>query len=181
MSASDKLTDEEWTLKLAVNGRWIYAATPDDSVESNSDIPINISQSFYLAPEDYIRISAHGAERNLVDNVFQWSEADRTINVDGQKVTYQGSNLQSAPLDFAQKVFREFVWKQKSTFGQQTEPLGLLDPGPMKADRDGEWPIAVNAFYTKELGTTAELGVNPKIVDYTLSYRLKIEPQFSKT
>ena len=176
----DILSDEEWFLKLGVNGRWIFRDTPDDSVEPNSDIPINVAKSFYLAPEDYIRISAHGAEKNLVDNAFQWSTDDRTIKVNGQPVSFQG-NIQGGSLDFHQKVFREFVWKQKSTFGEQNEPLGLLDPGPMKAEKDGEWPISEKAFYTKELGTTAELGVNPKIVDYTLHYRLKIEPQFSKT
>ena len=173
----DVLTDEEWFMKMGVNGRWLFFRTKDDVVGREAEITMkNFKRTFYLAQRDGIRIAAHGAEINLVDNIFQRSDEDRTIRLDGVAIDYR-RDVQGGNLDRHHRIFWEFLWKQANTLAQENEPLGLLDTAPMPASKDGEFAIADPVFFTKELGNTAELGYNERRVDYTLHYRVKIEPQ----
>ena len=173
----DILTAEEWFLKLGVNGRWMFFRTPDDTIGHQTEIVMNgFQRTFYLAQQDLIRISAHGAEINRVDDVFQRSDARRSIELDGRRIDYR-LDVQEGDLARHQRIFWQFIWNQADTLAIENEPLGLMDPDPMPASTNGEWPIAEQAFYTREIGTTAELGYNDQIIDYTLHYRVKVEPQ----
>src|SRR6185312_8232667 len=80
---------EEWFMKFGVNGRWFWYYSAQDEVGAGEVITLkNMEHTFWLAEEDSLRITAHGAERNNVDDVMWWARADRVLSIDGNPLDY---------------------------------------------------------------------------------------------
>jgi hypothetical protein len=83
---------EEWRLKACVNGRWRQWDL--ESVRNNKDFDLTKQHPghivFYLHEDDVIRISSHGAELDLVDDVYiDNSNEDRTIVINESEVVWE--------------------------------------------------------------------------------------------
>lgn len=83
---------EEWRFKAGVNGRWRQWEFED--VSNNTDLDLQQQHPgyivFYLHEDDAIRISSHGAELDLVDNVYTENSDDaRTIKIHPAEVEWE--------------------------------------------------------------------------------------------
>jgi hypothetical protein len=174
---------EHWVVKYGVNGRWFRQDFT--GVHNNTDLALNApQQTFYLADSDYLYVTSHGAAIEPVDGVFQRSDGDRTLRVNGVAMDWERDIVHGS---------RQRMWDicyglanmMFTTFNMQNEPLGIIDPTAVKADN----PLAVHglnmqktqhlqvAYFTTEVGESAELAEDPTKIDYTLNYLVTVEPQ----
>lgn len=213
---------EEWRVKLGVNGRWFHHQF--DGMGSNDSRDLNDKVVMHLHKEDFVIVSAHGAEVDLVDDVYA-SEgrgitlSDRDINEVDLTEGGIGGDTQQFPIDWdthvdghrdpatgearagsspAQRaVCRKLFDLMFTTFGDQNDPLGIIDPGrgtvqentlnPRKVGdvtEGQEEGIQLNATATSEVGSSAELvRVQPDLanlpsdIDYRLEYGILVETQ----
>lgn len=216
---------EEWRLKVGINGRWFQFEF--DGMGSNDSKDLNQDVVLHLHEEDSIRVSAHGAELDLVDDVYT---KPRTITVSGLDIaqavdpeavdgdTKQNRIVWEKDVDISprnqlpppkfgrgsQPVQRAICQKlfdlMFSTFNDQNDPLGLIDPGRGDRAERAENPIRVSdvvkkvgennahavslkAMRTAEVGDSAELVAvdpdlaDPEDLDYTLHYEILVETQ----
>ena len=85
---------EEWRFKAGVNGRWFQWGF--DRVHNNTDHPLTQQPPlvFWLHEDDKVVVSAHGAELDLVDDVF---DSARTIQVNQAEINFEGRPPVSVP------------------------------------------------------------------------------------
>ena len=187
---------EEWILKFAVNGRWFQRHFT--GVHNNSNLQLNVAeQNIYLSEDDSISVSAHGADVEPVGEVFDRSDDGRTLKLKGVTQTWDG-DIASLPSGKSQKLndlCYEFADMMFWTFNKQNHPLGMIDPlrGQVKDSQDrgarADNPLPVKtlnftnaehsqvAYFTDEVGESAELVEDSNKIDYTLFYDVSIEPQ----
>lgn len=215
--------DEEWRFKVGVNGRWFHHQF--EGLTDNSVRPLNNEIVLHLHKDDVISISSHGAEVDLVDDVYanpgrnitvsdrDINEADLTggdepvggsrqqrdidwdIDVDGNRQS-DGKALPGSTR-VQRAICRKLFSTMFSTFNDQNDPLGIVDPGrgskaenqdnPCKISKlplGQEVSFEMKATATSEVGDTAELvRVHPDFVtsdediDYTLRYTILVETQ----
>jgi hypothetical protein len=140
---------EEWRFKVGVNGRWFQYEF--DGMHSDDEKKLNTSVTFHLFEEDAVRVSAHGAELDLVDDVYQ--EGNRKIDISPDDVA------KAQDLDASADETRHVIdWRKEvetspkkagafvngstptqraiagrifdmmfTTFNDQNDPLGLID------------------------------------------------------
>ena len=185
---------EEWNCKIAVNGRWFLFE--DDDIHNNSDLKLDREYTIFLAEGDSIAVSSHGAEIDLVGDFFFDDLRDRWLR--GGKY-YVNRNVL---LDWeehivardqghgtARRIAFLLVEKMLTTFNDQNEPLGQIDPGmdvdlnkgnpiPIEANTEmKEKPFHFKAFETMEVGDSAELEQDPDEEDYQLHFKVTVKPQ----
>lgn len=174
---------EEWLVKFGVNGRWFLRNYT--GVSNDTDLQLHAQPvDFYLADGDSIYVSAHGAELDLVDDVFQESDADRTVTLNGAIIDWDTDIVpwnRQRIWDICYRIADMMFF----TFNDQNDPLGIIDPGTGAADN----PLPVHglnmlntqhtqvAFFTEEVGESAELVEDPNRIDYRLHYRVTVQPQ----
>jgi hypothetical protein len=174
---------EEWMVKFGVNGRWFIRHF--QGVHNNTDLQLRVGpQEFYLADRDAIYVSSHGAAIEPVDGVFNRTNANRTVRLNGRVMDWENDIVhgnRQRLWDLCYEVANMMFW----TFNMQNEPLGIIDPGRGAADN----PLRVHglnmqntehwqvAFFTEEVGESAELAEDPHRIDYRLHYRVTVEPQ----
>lgn len=226
---------EEWRFKVGVNGRWFQWQF--ESMHNKSDHALNKTIEIWLDEQDSIIVSSHGAELDLVDDVYF---KDRVVCINDAEIEWEKrppinipphdifdvigtvgdivtGRLPSYPArwhdhidkrppaqpDFwgvacypeQRAVVRRLFSLMWTTFNDQNEPLGLVDPGygsatenannPFKIkDKSGKQPdIVLRGLSTWEVGDTAELVVRPPEpenadwVDYKLTYTITVTPQ----
>ncbi len=185
---------EEWNCKIGVNGRWFLYE--DNDVHNNSDLKLNRSFDIYLAEGDTLGISAHGSEIDLVGDFFFDDLEDRWLR--GGKYYHnrdivldweQHIVARDSGHDQARRIAFLLVEKMLTTFNDQNDPLGQIDPGmdtdlnlgnPLKIRANTKMdkkPHFFRAFETMEVGDSAELEQDPDEEDYQLHYELTIDTQ----
>jgi hypothetical protein len=221
---------EEWRLKAGVNGRWfqwefegVHNNSNHSLVNDQKGRPAQVV--LHLDVGDDLQFSAHGAELDLVDDTYQGSDADRTITVSNDDIAFEnppdapplpgGStrNLvdwltqvdvrppaaDSYPVQraIARRIF-DLMW---TTFGDENDPLGLIDAVASAPDREkphnplhirdavgrGEQSFSLTGYETWEEGHSAELlerphqldadATNHRFVDYRIDFTVKVEDQ----
>lgn len=213
---------EEWRIKLGVNGRWFHHQF--DGMGSNDSRDLNHEIVMHLHKDDFVAVSSHGAEVDLVDDVYandgrDITLSDRDVNEVDLTEGGIGGDTQQFPIDWdkhvdghrdpvsgnalpgsnpAQRaICRKLFDLMFTTFGDQNDPLGIIDPGrgtvqentlnPRKVGEiteNQEEEIKLNATATSEVGSSAELvRVNPDLanlpsdIDYRLEYSILVETQ----
>ena len=223
---------EEWRFKAGVNGRWFQWEMNSMHNDTDHPLPLPFPIVFWLHEDSAVVVSAHGAELDLVDDVY---DSPRTIQVsqtdidseqrppvripprgtpDGNSLAGQArdvvwntdvdvrppangqtSTTHSHPVQRA--VVRRLFSTLFSTFNDQNDPLGLVDPGYGSPIENAQNPLFIKGkdntteeisllgLETWEKGDTAELLERPRDepilaewVDYILKYTVTVEPQF---
>ncbi len=212
---------EEWRFKVGVNGRWFHHQF--EGLSSNSVRALDHEVVLHLHKDDLISITSHGAEVDLVDDVYAKTDrsitiSDRDINtvdltdpsvggstqqrdidwdrdVDGHRRPDGVARAGSSPVQRA--ICRKLFSLMFSTFNDQNDPLGIIDPNrgskaenefnPCKVSKlplGQEQQFELKATATSEVGDSAELvRVHPDFVekeediDYTLRYSILVETQ----
>jgi hypothetical protein len=181
---------EEWNVKLCVNGRWFLFE--DNDVHNNSDLPLKKEFHFMLAEGDPILISAHGAEIDLVGDVYYWDLSKRWLTVEPEDAPEQRADWEEHIVgklhdhSWASHVAYRVFTKMLTTLNDQNDPLGQIDPG---YGTPGEQKI--NPFYikgplqrkefklqaleTQEVGSSAELVELKNSLDWRLHYFITVE------
>jgi hypothetical protein len=182
---------EEWFLKMGVNGRWFWFYSAENEIGVGEVITLkNMEHTLWLAEGDFIKITAHGAERNNVDDVMWWPREDRVLTLDGNRLDYiddiQNGGAPGPPsranrdarLGHQQDIFREFAWTMRGN-RDQSAPLGLLDKTIAVRTLPEKQLKTFNdtVSFTAEVGTSAELAESLVMIDYTLTYTVLVEPQ----
>ena len=173
---------EEWLVKFGANGRWFLRNFTD--VHNGQRLNLNQRVEFFLSEDDSIYVTSHGAELDLVDDVFQERDGDRTVRLNGADVDWERDIVHGSrqrTWDICYEI-ANMMW---TTFNDQNEPLGLIDPDPSVATNP--WKVdgpptqsnqrSLRAFSTTEVGDSAELVTDTSVLDYTLVYEVSIEPQ----
>jgi hypothetical protein len=220
---------EEWRFKAGVNGRWIHREF--NGMGSNDTRALNETFVIHLHQDDFISVTSHGAEVDLVDDVYKSDRmvtlSQRDINevdlvggdvpiggdttqrpidwdrdVDGNRNA--NGNALNGSLPVQRAICRKLFDLMFTTFGDQNDPLGMIDPGRGSAAEaklnprrvrdviaekgEGvEETIELQAMATSEVGSSAELvrvdpnlpppALEPSDFDYKLVYTIKVEPQ----
>jgi hypothetical protein len=183
---------EEWLVKFGVNGRWFLREF--NGVHNDTNLQLNLApQEFYLADTDSIYVTAHGAELDLVDNVFHHSDSNRTVRLHGTVQDWERDIAHSSGQKLRDLCY-EVADMMASTFNDQNDPLGIIDPlGSAQRARggtaDNPLPVAALdftnaphsqiAFFTEEVGESAELAEDRTRIDYVLHYEVTVQPQLA--
>lgn len=185
----------EWTVKVGVNGRW--ASVRDENVTENHRIPIGRLFQFHLAEEDSVNISAHGMEEDDVGEFLNLNRDARKLRIflfANRREARWDDDVDQPDNDRSSVVAREIVAKLASTWSNQNDPLGIIEPGqpmfisdtpnPFKVkdliptlDANKERACTLTACFTEEVGSSAELVFDPTKKDYTLHYTIRVEDQ----
>jgi hypothetical protein len=153
---------EEWRFKAAVNGRWFQWEFNGVSNGSNHDLSKDQTFSptkvvMFLDEDDFVQFSSHGAELDLVDDVYQRLDAGRTVTITPDGVEEEATGHTSQPQPqlagvgatpgpvkwFGQIEVKPLLNNQAypvqraiarsardlmiTTLNDQNEPLGLMD------------------------------------------------------
>jgi hypothetical protein len=230
-------TAEHWRFKAGVNGRWFQWDFPTMHNNSDNSLALTFPIVFWLHEDSSVVVSAHGAELDPVDAVY---DEERTIQVNQQEIDFEARPPVSIPPFDPFDIFgtvvesvnsglpaRDVVWStdvdvrppaQKDSFGaathpvqravarrvfsrlfttfnDQNDPLGLVDPGQGTVEENAQNPFLIKdqenitttitllGLETWEKGDTAELlerprvGILPEWIDYALTYTITVEPQ----
>ncbi|HYS08191.1 MAG TPA: hypothetical protein VEP66_05585 [Myxococcales bacterium] len=150
---------EEWRLKAGVNGRWFQWEF--NGVRNNTNHSLERDEKnrptalvIHLHEDDALQLAAHGAELDLVDDVYMGSNADRTISVSNADVNVElgrhdrplPHNTTRRPVDWKTQIdvrppatgspgsypvqraiARRIFSLMWTTFNDQNDPLGLID------------------------------------------------------
>jgi hypothetical protein len=138
---------EEWTIKFGANGRW-YLRTFND-VHNDRNYPLDVTvPDFYLADTDSIYISSHGAERDQMDEVFDRSVQDRTLQLNDDDVQWDRDIVLGTADPEHNAVNRRRLWDMVYAAAgmlpggdailnflgiedsRANNPLGIIDPAP---------------------------------------------------
>ena len=194
---------EEWSIKIGVNGRWYTQYW--DGVRNDTTLKlIAPSIDIWLSEDDFITISSHGAEIDLVGGFFDGPEAARTLRL-GPRVVNWGQDVMSNDLPTLWRICYAIAGMMWTTFKDENDPLGIIDPGPLPpgplppvdpnpAQKPGinvalRNPIQIryltdstimmnqNAFFTEADEQSAELAVKPSTLDYVLNFTIKVQRQ----
>jgi hypothetical protein len=237
---------EEWRFKAGVNGRWRQWGFT--GVGNNKNFPLKQQHPnpivIYLHEDDALRINSHGAELDLVDDIYlDNTDSGRTIRVHPAEIEWERRPAAPAipPWDVLgavgdiitgrlpgdpvvwnvhidkrpvavrdsmgvachpeqRAVVRKVFTMMWTTFNDQNEPLGIIDPN-MGPPQEALWnPLKIKdvplgsprtynltAYYTEELGDLAELVERPhqtnadagnsNYIDYILTYSVIVENQ----
>ncbi|MEO7095350.1 MAG: hypothetical protein ABI175_18990, partial [Polyangiales bacterium] len=120
---------EEWRFKAAVNGRWFQWFFDGVSNNSNHDLANDESHSpttveLFLEDVDFVQFSSHGAEVDLVDDVYERLDAGRTVVISADDVHEMATLGTSQPQFDPVIVNRGAVDGPVTWFGQvEVKPL----------------------------------------------------------
>jgi hypothetical protein len=108
----------------------------------------------------------------------------------GQLVDYQRHILNGGPTAQARmgiaRILCYHIGNQSiSSAGNQNDPIGMIDPSmnpaephnPLKPNFEGVRGFQCKAFFTEEIGDTAELAEDPREDDYFLNYSVEVHRQ----
>ena len=172
---------EEWRFKAGVNGRWFQWEFMGVSNNSNHSLasdqkgrPARIE--LFLHEDEFVQISAHGAELNLVDDVYQRPDPGRTVTITPADVQFEAlegttilqpelasvgatpgplrwfSQVEVKPLrngetyPVQRAIARAIRDLMWTTFNDQNSPLGLIDARVHQPDRER----LLNPFFIKQ-------------------------------
>jgi hypothetical protein len=150
---------EEWRVKAGVNGRWfqwnftgVRNNTEHSLARDEKNRPTELV--IHLHEDDALQFSAHGAELDLVDDVYMGSNRDRTVTVSNDDINIETSpgdtplshSGSRKPVDWRTQVdirppatkspasypvqraiARRIFSLMWQTFNDQNDPIGLID------------------------------------------------------
>ncbi len=189
---------EEWMIKIGVNGRWFTQYF--DGVRNNTSLKLNAQViDFWLSEDDFIYVSSHGAEMDLVGDFFERARNDRTLTLDDKVIDWDKDVV---PWNQAKlwRLCRRMGWMMASTFKDENDPLGIIDPGhgrignknqlqdvgngvflgnpiKLKSVKDSTLKYSLIAYSTEADDLSAELLESTFIVDYTLNFSVDVKRQ----
>jgi hypothetical protein len=197
----------EWQIRAGVNGRWMQKR--QEGISAGDEIPLKVPFDFFLSDDDAVAIAAHGEETDLVHDVYKDRTDDRrTLTVpttlrapipvigplfgrNSRPVHYFADCL-NGTLAVGRQVVTAMEDDMQFTFGDESDPLGRIDPFHRTSVGDKENPLPIakvtgrvdlvqTGLPSKEVGKSAELAENPDGVDYLLVYSIEASPQIKDT
>lgn len=173
---------EEWRFKVGVNGRWFHYDF--GAMRSNDTRALNTELTFFLPEDGAIRVTAHGAEVDLVDDVY---DRPRVITLSERDINsfrdppLVGGSTERRPVNWDRDVdaspkrngeavdgstpgqraiCNQIFDLMFSTFNDQNDPLGIIDAGHGNSSERTFNPMVVSDFIRRfGEGTTKEFRV----------------------
>ena len=161
MNVNHDVFSEEWMLKFGVNGSLVYPQFHRSQERKELSAQRNVPE-FYLADTDSIYISSHGAEMDQMDDVFQRTRHDRTLQLNGTDVDWDRDVVAGTADPDSNAANRQRLWDMVYAIGDMlpggdaflnflgiedgrgNNPLGMIDPVPEgNPDRRPDNPLAV--------------------------------------
>ena len=169
---------EQWRMRLGVNGQWTQ--TPETELEAGCRMSLgDASFTVYLGPDDPLTVCVHGTEHDVVENIFRWSDDDRTIKLDGAPIDYQQDIIRGSP-SRVRRISRKVLGMMMHTFQDTSDALGRIH----KEYRPTEFALGrshrkdENAIVLKADTKLAETVPDPAGTnDYTVSYSIEVKRQ----
>jgi len=166
---------EEWRLRIGVNGRWF--SRNRNQVHNNRDIGLGKAAEFLLSEDDFVTITAHGTEENLVGDFMKRAEGNRTLDLDGEVVNW-AQHVDQPDDRLADRVRRRARNMMAGTLEDQNEPLGVIpariaktaaDPPDWQARMDADESNPARSWRVKVADLVERLGDRPGKVDGMLT------------
>ena len=172
----------EWQFKVGVNGRWHAVSDSGVSRESLS-MRLSIRETFYLAEDDELVITAHGMEEDSVGGIMRENGWDRTLKDPDNAPYTWNDDIDQRDNNHASGVAREMVGKLATTLNNQNDKLGVINPGEKFLQTDTANPITLQKLMElksqpgREIRCqlTARRDDNRNKIDYILFYRVTWE------
>ena len=203
-----------WQLRVGVNGRWQQSLRTNVKVLSR--IGLGHMYELHLADDETVQVSAHGEETWRVHETYSdRSDPQRILKFTlltpglGQIFGPASAFIPLAtiptgiPVEYDKHCVRgdgvtrrlvvtSFLLDQASTFADESQPLGRIDPFhevpgssinpiPVKSLTEAPQSFKLIALQTSEVGKSAELAENPSnrslIFDYQLHFTVSAVDQ----
>ena len=189
---------EEWSIKIGVNGRWFTQYF--DGVRNNTTLTLAARPiDLWLSEDDFISISSHGAEIDLVGDFFERPQGGRTARIGNHAVDWN-RDVMSHDRQTLWNICYAIADMMLFTFDDENDPLGIIDPSPLPSgtanpsQKPGVNVALTNPIQLKYLsdGTiktgfigyaveadshSAELEELKGTIDYTLNLTIKVQRQ----
>jgi hypothetical protein len=193
----DKTENEEWLLRVGVNGRWQtrYFRNLDKGAFA---LPKPIAFELFLGPDDFFFLSSGGVEFNPVGDMMRAPKNRRLLTKRNNQpfawneiVTATGDVRRDLIFGYALEVLAGNSASANPALGLENTPLGILDPDFSRADDIPETsnPLRMKnvtpqtvqfnrlARFARATGEQLVLVENPSLDDYQLTAILQIAKQ----